>query len=327
MVFLGMTVVLLIGLGYFFYSLQPTMAEESEMEFKITRGESFREIGARLSQEGLIKSISVFKLYSILTGRATRFRPGLYDLSYKMSVPEIVGMLSAGGANEVRVTVPEGSTVKDVDDILSENEIIEPGRIETYPIDSLSEDFSFLKNMSSLEGFLFPDTYRFEIDSEPEVVVRVMLENFKEKVWGSLKNRDDWYGDLILASYLEREVPEYKDRRIVAGILLKRLGAGIPLQVDATISYVKCGGTFRNCDKSEIKVVKEDLKEVVSPYNTYKRRGWTPTPISNPGEEAVKAAINPKPTPYWYYLSAKESGETIFSETLEEHNLNRYKYL
>lgn len=323
---LGIAIVLLIGLGYFFYGLQPTSADSSLAEFKVAKGESFRGIGAHLSQESLIKSISVFKLYSIITGKATRFRPGIYDLSHDMSVPEIVGILSAGGANDVRVTIPEGSTVKDIDDILSEAGIIEAGQIDGYSADSFKEDFSFLADVSSLEGFLFPDTYLLEVGSEADAVIRIMLENFEDKLWGELKERDDWYGDLILASFLEKEVPDYEDRRIVAGILLKRLGAGVPLQVDATIAYVKCGGGFINCDRSDLTVSKDDLSRVVSPYNTYKGRGWTPTPISNPGEEAVKAAINPKPTSYWYYLSSRD-GETVFSRSLDEHNINRQKYL
>ncbi len=335
MVALGLAVLILLGLGYFFYSLQPTLASDNLVEFKISRGESFRSIGARLSQKSLIKSISVFKLYSFLTGRATRFQPGIYELSYEMSVPEIVGNISAGGENEVQVVIPEGSTVKDIDYILSKAEVIEPGQVENYKIDSLDEDYVFLRHsfsefsvdMSFLEGFLFPDTYRFHIDSDPEKIVRIMLDNFEEKVWNELKNRDNWYEDLILASYLEKEVPEYEDRRIVAGIIRKRLGSGIPLQIDATISYVKCDGGFLECDKSDIKVTNGDLDSVSSPFNTYKKMGWTPTPISNPGEKAIKAAINPKPSPYWYYLSAKETGDTIFSRTLQEHNLNRQRYL
>ena len=129
---------------------------------------------------------------------------------------------------------------------------------------------------------------------------------------------------MILASFLEREVREFDDRQIVAGILLKRLRVGIPLQVDATISYAKCGGALRSCE--EIIVTRNDLA-LASPYNTYQRLGWTPTPIANPGEAAIKAAVTPRSSPYFYYLSAKETKETVFSKTLEEHNLNRAKYL
>jgi len=327
MVALGMVIILLIGLGCFFYGLQPILTESVPVEFKIAKSESFRSIGARLSQQSLIRSIGVFKLYSLLVGRAGKFQPGIYEISSEMSVPSIVGKLTVGGANEIRVTIPEGLTVKDIDTLLVETGVFKEAQIKNYAINSLSEKYPFLKQMNSLEGFLFPDTYRFDIDSEPKEVVEIILERFKEKVWERLEDRDNWYDDLILASFLEKEVPEYEDRRLVAGLLLKRLGASVPLQIDSTILYAKCQGRFLSCDKEKLKVVRNDLDQIISPYNTYKRMGWTPTPISNPGVEAVRAAINPEPSPYWYYLSAKDSGETVFSKTLEQHNINRFKYL
>lgn len=327
MVALGMVIILLIGLGCFFYGLQPILTESVPVEFKIAKSESFRSIGARLSQQSLIRSIGVFKLYSLLVGRAGKFQPGIYEISSEMSVPRIVGKLTVGGANEIRVTIPEGLTVKDIDTLLVETGVFKEAQIKNYAINSLSEKYPFLKQMNSLEGFLFPDTYRFDIDSEPKEVVEIILERFKEKVWERLEDRDNWYDDLILASFLEKEVPEYEDRRLVAGLLLKRLGASVPLQIDSTILYAKCQGRFLSCDKEKLKVVRNDLDQIISPYNTYKRMGWTPTPISNPGVEAVRAAINPEPSPYWYYLSAKDSGETVFSKTLEQHNINRFKYL
>ena len=327
MVALGVVIILLIGLGCFFYGLQPTLTESAPVEFKIVKSESFRSIGARLSQQSLIRSIGVFKLYSLLVGRAGKFQPGIYEIGSEMSVPRIVGKLTVGGANEIRVTIPEGLTVKDIDTLLVETGVFKEAQIKNYAINSLGERYPFLKQMNSLEGFLFPDTYRFDIDSEPKEVVEIILERFKEKVWEKLEDRDNWYDDLILASFLEKEVPEYEDRRLVAGLLLKRLGASVPLQIDSTILYAKCQGRFLSCDKEKLKVVRNDLDQIISPYNTYKRMGWTPTPISNPGVEAVRAAINPEPSPYWYYLSAKDSGETVFSKTLEQHNINRFKYL
>jgi len=327
MVALGVVIILLIGLGCFFYGLQPILTESAPVEFKIVKSESFRSIGARLSQQSLIRSIGVFKLYSLLVGRAGKFQPGIYEISSEMSVPRIVGKLTVGGANEIRVTIPEGLTVKDIDTLLVETGVFKEAQIKNYAINSLSERYPFLKQMNSFEGFLFPDTYRFDIDSEPKEVVEIILERFKEKVWEKLEDRDNWYDDLILASFLEKEVPEYEDRRLVAGLLLKRLGASVPLQIDATVLYAKCQGRFLSCDKEKLRVVRDDLDRITSPYNTYKRMGWTPTPISNPGVEAVRAAINPEPSPYWYYLSAKDSGETVFSKTLEQHNINRFKYL
>lgn len=325
---LGLFIVFLIGMGYFFYGLQPVLQGEEqgeEIEFRIDKGESFRSIGARLSQESLIKSIVVFKLYSFITGRAQRLQPGVYKISPEMSVPAIVKTISSGGRNEVAVTIPEGVTIKDINAILVKAGVLdEAASITNVEIRDLVKDYPFLEHISSLEGFLFPDTYRLEIGSSPEEVVRKLLNNFVDKAWDDLKRDDDWYSMLTLASFLEREVTEFENRQIVAGILLKRLRAGIPLQVDATLSYIKCNGEFLGC--KDVRVLRTDT-ELVSPYNTYKRLGWTPTPISNPGEEAIEATLNSKPSPYWYYLSARETGETIFSRTLDEHNENRAKYL
>mgnify|MGYP001588311823 FL=1 len=139
-----------------------------------------------------------------------------------------------------------------------------------------------------------------------------------------LEGRENWYETLILASILEREVPEFEDRQIVAGILLKRIKNIMPLQVDATISYVKCGGAIRECENP--RVGRNDLN-LSSPYNTYQVLGWPPGPISNPGLPALQAALAPKTSGYLYYLSAAKTGATIFARTLEEHNLNRAKYL
>lgn len=328
LVVLGVAIFFLVGLGYFFYGLQPMLPLDEEVEgieFKIIKGDSFRSIGAGLSQATLIKSITVFKLYALLSGRAQQFQPGVYKLMPTMSVPEIVSMLSTGGANEVTVTIPEGSTVNDIDLLLTHAGVIEEDAIKYFSLfDSLIDDYPFLSQTRSFEGFLFPDTYQFERDSSAEDVVKILLDNFTEKAWTLLVVEDQWYDILILASFLEREIPEFEDRRLVAGILLKRLETGMLLQIDATLSYIKCRGTFLEC--SRIQVVKEDL-DIVSPYNTYQRLGWTPSPIANPGEEALRAALSPKSSPYWYYLSARETKETIFSKTLDEHNDNRVRHL
>lgn len=321
---LGGALVLILAIAYFFYGLQPSFAV-GEVEFKISKGDSFKEISGRLSRTELIRSLSVFKIYAVLSGQAQKFKPGIYKLSGTMSVPQIVAAITHPGKNEVSVTIPEGSTLKDIDDILSAAGVIEKGALVDYPLKKVAMNFPFLSGVdSSLEGFLFPDTYRFELNSPVEEVLNRLLQTFQAKAWGLLSGNKNWYDLLILASYLEREVQEFDDRRIVAGILLKRLRAGIPLQVDATISYAKCGGALRGCE--DIMVSRSDLA-LASPYNTYQRLGWTPTPIANPGLAAMKAAVTPKASPYFYYLSAKKTKETVFSKTLEEHNLNRAKYL
>jgi len=318
--------VIILFIAYFFYGLQPNAAasDAKSVQFKIIKGEGLKIISARLSQWSLIKSISVFKFYSLLSGRAQKFQPGVYELSPEMSIPQIMNLLTSSGKNEATVVLQEGMTLKDFDKILSQAGVIKEGTLINFPVKKLASDYQFLNYANSLEGFLFPDTYRFRFDSSPEEVLGRLLDNFKSKAWPLLAEKQNWYDFLIIASFLEREVPDFNDRQIVAGILLNRLKKGMPLQIDATISYAKCNGGFKDC--SELAVTKKDLN-LSSVYNTYGRLGLTPTPISNPGEAAIKAAVTPQNSPYWYYLSEAKTKETIFSKTLEEHNRNRVKFL
>ena len=321
---LAVMIFLILTVAYFFWGIQPTAGENGMTVFKVSKGEGLREISAHLSQGELIKSIVVFKIYSLMSGSAQKFQPGVHEISAAMSVPQIIRELTSFDNNEVTVTIPEGSTLKDIDSILADYSVIEKGTLSGFPLEGLAGDYEFLTGAESLEGFLFPDTYRFEILSGAEIAVRRILDNFEEKAWPLLQNQNNWYDLLILGSYLEREVPGFEDRQIVAGIMFKRISIGMPLQIDATLSYLKCEGEFRGCER--IIVTKSDLG-MSSPYNTYKRLGFTPTPISNPGQSAIRAATEPVKSPYLYYLSAKETKDTIFARTLEEHNRNKVKYL
>lgn len=322
---LSACLVLLIGVAYFFYGLQPGETREGTVvRFTIAKGEGFREIGGKLSQADLVRSLSVFKLYALLAGRAQRFQPGVYELSPAMSVPNIVSVLTAGSQGDVLVTIPEGASLQDIDSILSESGVIRKGSLSALRPETFVLEFPLLARVTSLEGLLFPDTYYFTVDATAESVARRMLENFMRKGMPLIEDEADWYEAIILASLLEREVITFADRQMVAGILLKRIRIGIPLQVDATISYAKCAGSYRECES--VQIARSDL-DFPSPYNTYTRQGFPPTPIANPGTATLRAAATPVTSSYLYYLSASGTQETIFSRTLDEHNENRAKYL
>ncbi len=323
LIVLGFLLIFIIMIAYFFYGLQPSFAVNTPVQFNIEKGEGFKEIGARLSQESLVRSITVFKIYSFLTGTAAKFKPGVYELAGTMSVPQIVGLLTSGGKDNVTVEIPEGATLKDIDKILSSRGVIKEGSLASFDLRNLSPQYQFLATATSLEGFLFPDTYNFNLDSDVTSVVKTFLDTFEMKVWPLIADRKSWYDDLILASYLEREVPDYHDRQVVAGILLKRLSLRMPFQVDATLSYAKCEGLLLTCPN--VVPGKGDAK-IDSPYNTYLHEGWTPTPIANPGKSAVEASISPVSSAYLYYFS-NASGTVFFSRTLEEHNEKQLKYL
>ncbi len=204
------------------------------------------------------------------------------------------------------VTIPEGWNVREINQFLQEEGIL------------IDDELS-----GELEGYLFPDTYEFFLGSTAEVVKEKFLANLGTQ----LKTLDLSIQDaniaevLTLSSLIQEEIKDPYEMRIVAGILERRFEVGIPLQIDATICYIKDGGG-REC----LPITKAD-KAIDSPYNTYLYQGLPLAPISNPGLDAIKAAINPATSPYFYYISDPETGRTIFSKTLDEHNQNVIKYL
>lgn len=296
----------------------------------IKPGTSFNRIAETAYESRLTDLKLVFKIYSIISGRAHRFKSGRYVFNEGTSVARLTKIL-VDGPTEIEAIIFPGMTLKEIDDRLSDLKIIGKEELIDYDgeiknIESLKTDYFFLKEAKSLEGFLLPDTYRFYAGSDIESVVGKILKNFKNKVLSPdltfLSQGDNMLKLLTLASYLEKEIPDNSEREIAAGILEKRLAAKIPLQIDATVLYAKCSGRFLNCPTLE----KIDF-QLKSLYNTYFHRGLTPTPIGNPSLEAVKSAINKKKSEFWYYLSDPDTKKTIFSKTLDEHNFNRIKYL
>ncbi|MFA4890318.1 MAG: endolytic transglycosylase MltG [Candidatus Paceibacterota bacterium] len=193
--------------------------------------------------------------------------PGLF---YRLFFREDIQIL----APQIRITIPEGYTTKDIAE-----------RLKNFRNFNKEE---FLKIAEDKEGYLFPDTYFFTSKEMPEEIIEKMENNFKVKAGDVQKDI------LIMASIIEKEARNKEDRRIISGILWKRLKINMPLQVD------------------------------VSLY-TYDNKGLPPMPICNPGLDAIDAAKNPVDSKYWYYLSDKK-GVTHFARTFEEHKRNRAKY-
>ena len=331
-VFLGW-IILSLGVAYLFFQLTPVSSGPQYREFEITKGNGFQGIVNSLREQNFIRSPKVFMLYGALTGSAHLLKPGNYLLSSGSSTPEILEVIKRGPSLDVSVILQEGATLKDMDAILSQKGIISAGSLSKLPVKSLTEKYSFLKNTKSLEGFLFPDTYRFYKQSAPAEIAGKILNTFAVKAWPLLSGCDGQNSKcsglnpveiLTVASLLEKEAPIFSDRQMIAGIIYRRLAIGIALQIDATLVYAKCNGTFITCADS--KVYRKDLT-IQSPYNTYLRNTLPPGPIGNPGLEAIKAALSPIKSKYLYYLSDPKTGKTIFSETLEEHIENRSKYL
>lgn len=324
-----LTLILLILVTFgliFVYQITAQPNFKGEKEFVIKKGENVGQVSEHLFQEDLIKSKLAFKVYLYLRGWQSSVQAGTYILTAGNTI-ELTKTLVAGKVdNEITLTFIEGWTLKDMADYLIKEKII--SKTEDFSkaaqINKFSSSYDFLNNLptESLEGFLFPDTYRVYKDATPPEIIPKMLDNFEKKITPALLTEitaqsKSLYEVLIMASIIEREVPNEEDRKIVSGILWQRLAAKMPLQVDASLRYV-IGGRNPSLSQEELKID--------SPYNTYKYRGLPPTPICSPGESATRAAIYPKKSDYWYYLSTKE-GQTIFSKTLEEHNRAVEKYL
>ncbi len=314
--------------------------------FLIEQGESLFQISENLEKEEIIKNRFLFNFYVFLKGSQKNLQAGEYFLSPSMSIADIAQKIISGDIIEETITIPEGWNLRDIGWYF-ENKgmfqaeelfelvgfpLIDYSKVTDLPQPKdFSSDYDFLKDKPkniSLEGYLFPDTYyikeqRAESNEQRlEEIVRKMLDNFDKKLNQELRNEINQQGKTIfeivtMASLLEKEVRIFEDKNIVSGILWKRLKNNIPLQVDATITYIT--------GKKTTKVSKQET-QIDSSYNTYKYGGLPLGPISNPGLETILAAVYPESSDYWYYLSTPE-GETIFSKTLEEHNIAKAKYL
>ncbi|NQV00604.1 MAG: endolytic transglycosylase MltG [Parcubacteria group bacterium] len=299
----------------------PLTIDGVEKTFVIKKGEGLKGISENLEESDLIRKAFWFKFYVLTNGWAARLQAGEYYLDSSLSIPQIAQKIIKGKviSPEVTVTIPEGFTLKQIDARLASLGLIQPGNIVNFNVNQIS---SFEFEVLNLEGYLFPDTYRFNYGATEQEIAEKMFDNFNKKLTEDLKNEIIKQGKtieqiIIMASLIEKEVRIYEDRQIVSGVFWKRFDSHYPLQSCATIAYVL------NTDKWRYSI--KDTK-IDSPYNTYQNIGLPIGPINNPGMSAIRAAIYPKYTDYNFFLS-KPSGETVFSKTLEEHNQNKVKYL
>lgn len=308
---IGFFIIALIAAGPFLiYS--PISNSAAGKEVVINSGDGAKNIAKVLKNNGLVRSELLFLIYTKISGEEKNLKAGKYIFSGSLSIPGIVGIMARGQSEseDIEVTIPEGFNVFEIGKKLEELKA--------------ADGKEFLSNALELEGYLFPDTYRFKKDPSVLEIIGKMNENFKNKTKEfALPSTSE----IIIASILEKEVKSEEDMKIVSGILWKRLQVDMLLQVDATVAYGVCKnkGLFF-CDVSNVNLV--DNIKLDAFYNTYARKGLPPGPISNPGLKAIKASMNPVSSDYWFYLSARaEDGRTIFSKTSAEHERNRVKYL
>lgn len=273
-------------------------------KFTIEQGQSLESVANELEELGIIRSTLMFTLANHLFGSA--IQAGDYKLK---DVPNTFNLVWSLAKNKVerefkKIVIPEGSTVAQIAEIAKK------------VIPNFSES-RFIEFASPYEGYLFPDTYFVDDSLDEKNFIDQMRDNFKVKTKSLLAGlgKEKISEVMTIASILEEEGKTTESRKLIAGILYKRLAAGIALQVDATFIYV-------NGKQSKINF--QDLA-IDSPFNTYKYKGLPPHPITNPGLDSIKAALEPTSSPYLYYMSDAKSN-IYYARTFEEHKENRAKY-
>ena len=304
---------------YYVLAINRPSQSGKEITFEIKRGDGVSEISDSLYEKGSINSSVLFKAYLIVNKLHTNVQAGVYKIPAGSNVIQISSMFQKG-TNDIKVTFLEGWRVEEF--------AREAGkRFEKIDYEK------FVSLARNDEGYLFPDTYFFNVDVSEESLLNALKANFISKTKDILTDLALTKADLtkgetiILASIVEREVSKEDDRPIVAGILISRYKNGIKLDADATVQYsvarIKENSTTFNW--WALNLSNNDLLSD-SPYNTRKNIGLPPAPISNPGLSVIKSVLNYKTSLYNYYLTDKK-GVTHFAKTLEEHNDNVRKYL
>jgi UPF0755 protein len=290
----------------------------------IPHGASQRTIARLLAENGVVRSKIAFELLCRLKTRST-LEAGEYFFDHPMTPFDVYDAIANGRVYVKEFVIPEGFTIFDIADLaanegfLSRNEFLAAAR-------DPSSVHDIAPNAPSLEGFLFPATYEFPRHMTGKDMTAAMVKKFRHE-WQTMTTTSapphrSAQEIVTLASLVERETPRPEERPHVAGVFENRLRIGQPLQCDPTVAYaLTLAGAYSG------KLDGGDL-HYASPYNTYQNRGLPPGPIANPGEAALRAALDPPPTEDLYFVANTEGGH-FFSKTLEEHNRNvvRYRHL
>lgn len=306
--------------------------DAQEIVFEVPSGTSVEAIARSLEQQDIITSRFFFKTYVKLSGAESSLQAGQYVVKPGMSFRSVVATLSNAKASEVQATIPEGYTAKQIGEALApvfpmvdeaswQSVVSQPSLLATFP-----PILPGIPSGQGLEGYLFPDTYRFRKEADAKVVAETMVLTLARRLAENeivvpshlvMDNGMTLHEVLTLASIVEREVRSPEDMAHVAGIFFTRLKIGMALQADATVNYVT--------GKKDAAITLKD-SQIDSPYNTYKHLGLPPGPISNPGMNAIKAVLQPVDSDDLYYLTTPE-GQVIYSKTFNQHVENKYRYL
>ncbi len=310
-----------VGLFYFNLQIGPYDKDSDEhVLITIPKGAGLLEISDILSQKKVIKNKYFFAGLAKISHMNNGIKAGMYNIPKSFSNKEILVLLNSGKVYRdiIKVTIPEGFESYKIAEKLSNLGLVDPDKF-TNLVRSPSvfeEKFPFLKEegITSLEGFLFPDTYFLDKKYSEEQMIEIMLKRFNDVYKVEYKKRQEELGFslnqlITMASIIEREAKLEEERPIISAVFHNRLKIDMSLQSCATVQYVL---------KERKPVLSYEDVRIDSPYNTYKNKGLPPGPIASPGEASIKAALYPADEKYLYFVAKKDGGHS-FSVNYDEH--------
>lgn len=306
------------GAYWLWQGFQPAQpGSKADIEVIIPKGSSVKAISEQLAEAGVIKSPLHWQIVVKQKGIANQIQAGTFTLSPGSTAAEIADQLTQG-TNDLWVTIKEGWRATEIGAYLADNL---PG--------FSAEGEVFNTECLGYEGYLYPETYLVPREYDTKQMCQLMRRQYGEVLTMERREAIHQAGFteeeiITLASIIEREAKRPADMKVVSGILQNRLEMGMPLQVDATLQYIK---GYDQANQTWWPTALSADKELASPYNTYANPGLPPGPICNPGENAILAAMEPTPSDYLYYISNSAGTQMHYAETYEEHQENINLYL
>jgi UPF0755 protein len=316
----------------------PAGSDSTPVTFTIDPGQSVAQIAGNLKANRLISDTELFRRYVQYRSLDSSIQAGTYTLRRNMTIPEIARALQSAQAPEQQVTIPEGKRLEEVAELVADQssissaDFLSMAQTEWRSTD-LGQLHPFLSQVpvtATLEGFLFPDTYRLPIEAAAYDLVERMLDNFAQQVTPDIRDAFSQHGltlyeGITLASIVEREAVVDAERPVISGVYHNRLRDGWFLSSCPTVQYA-LGYQAEASTWWKRQLYFEDL-EISSTYNTYRNLGLPPGPIASPGLSAISAAAQPAETQYYFFMvdCAKSDGSHLFAVTEDEHlaNFNR----
>ena len=313
-----------------FHYLNVASASDSQpVTFVVSDNESVNSVSDRLQSAGLIRSSTYFKLKMRLSNADSKLKAGRFTLRKGMSVNQVIDALTTADAVQVvTIRFQEGWRTEQYAEALVQAGLIQTTDQFMSAAQTGTWKYNFLASRpsnTSLEGFLFPDTYQFRADATPDDIINTMLQDFQTRLPAADQAKAqalglNLYQVMTIASIVEREAAVPEERPIIASVYYNRIKQTMPLQADPTVQYAvgKSGDWWPQ-------ITTNDLNNQ-SPYNTYQSPGLPPGPICNPSLASIEAALNPAKTDYLYFVAKGDgSGQHLFAKTYAEHQANIQK--